>query len=120
MPFSAPFLNLVTDVRPSIRELPAREVAGRLDVGAVLLDVREREEFVAGHIEGAHWLGKGVLERDIVDLFPDTDGELLLYCGSGLRSVLAAEAAQRMGYRNVGSVAGGMAALSEHLPVVVD
>jgi rhodanese-related sulfurtransferase len=114
MAFSVQFLTLVCEVLPSIREVSVAQVHDRLAAGAVIVDVREREEYAAGHVTGARWLGKGVLERDIVELFPDGDVELLLYCGSGLRSALAAEAAQRMGYRNVASVRGGITALVEH------
>ena len=84
-----------------------RQVLARLPDGARLLDVREDSEWSAGHAAGAEHLGRGVLERDIESLVPDPGTELLLYCGGGYRSALAADALQKMGYTNVASMAGG-------------
>jgi rhodanese-related sulfurtransferase len=72
-----------------------------------VLDVREESEWAAGHIEGARYLGRGVLERDIEALVPELDRELVLYCGGGFRSALSADSLQQMGFRSVASLAGG-------------
>ena len=89
------------------------EARARLAVNpqAVLLDVREDNEWLAGHAEGAVHLGKGILERDIEKLYPDPQAEILMYCGGGFRSALTCDVAQKMGYRNVHSVIGGYQAL---------
>ena len=73
----------------------------------VLLDVREDNEWQAGHAAEAVHLGKGILERDLEKLFPDPKTEIIMYCGGGFRSALTADAAQKMGYRNVHSLIGG-------------
>ena len=78
---------------------------------AVLLDVREDSEWQRGHAVGAVHLGKGILERDIEKMFPDPKAEIIMYCGGGYRSVLTADVAQRMGYRNVHSLIGGFKGL---------
>jgi rhodanese-related sulfurtransferase len=101
------FLKLVDDARAHVREVAVDEAFARQRAGARLVDVREDGEWAAGHAAGAEHLGKGVIERDVEARIPDRDAEVLLYCGGGFRSVLAAEALQRMGYRNVASVAGG-------------
>jgi rhodanese-related sulfurtransferase len=84
-------------------------VLARLTLGEefVLIDVREEGEFAAGHIRGARHIGKGVIERDIEGKVPDKDADIVLYCGGGFRSVLAAEALQKMGYTRVKSMADG-------------
>ena len=74
---------------------------------ATLIDVREDNEFDAGHAAGAVHMGRGVIERDIVRTFPEKDTELILYCGGGYRSALATDMVQKMGYTNVWSMAGG-------------
>ena len=101
------FLKLVEEVRPRVREISVDEAWARQAAGARLIDVREDLEYAAGHAAGAEHLGKGVIERDIEARVPDRAAEVLLYCGGGYRSVLAADALQRMGYTNVASVAGG-------------
>lgn len=103
------FLALVDEARRRVREISADDVRQQLGTGRSfhLLDVREESEFEAGHLPGAVHLGKGILERDIERTVPDLDAEIVLYCGGGYRSVLAADALQRMGYRNVSSMAGG-------------
>lgn len=104
------FLKLVEDTRPRVREVSIADLQARLGApppGFQLIDVREDREWQAGHIPGARHLGKGVIERDIEAQIPDPEAELWLYCGGGFRSVLAGDALQRMGYRNVASVAGG-------------
>lgn len=81
--------------------------------GAVLLDVREDSEWASGHTAEAVHLGKGILERDLERLYPDPNQEIIMYCGGGYRSALTADAAQKMGYRNVHSLIGGYKALME-------
>jgi rhodanese-related sulfurtransferase len=118
MAHSPAFLALVEAVRPQVTTMDAATYARQRHhlPPHVLLDVREREEFEAGHIAGAEWLGKGILERDIESRHPGRDTRLYLYCGGGYRSILAAEALQRMGYRAVVSLDGGWKALKEWLP----
>lgn len=101
------FLKLAEEARASVHEVDVAEAKRRLAAGAILIDVREDSEWEAGHARGAIHLGKGVIERDIEKRIPDPDAELILYCGGGYRSALAANALGRMGYRNVSSMAGG-------------
>jgi rhodanese-related sulfurtransferase len=103
------FLKLVNEVRPKVKEITIEEARSRLaqDPKAVLLDVREDSEWAQGHAVQAQHLGKGILERDIEKMFPDRGTEIIMYCGGGYRSVLTADVAQRMGYRNVRSLIGG-------------
>jgi rhodanese-related sulfurtransferase len=109
------FLKLVNEVRPRIKELSVAQARERLanSPKAVLVDIREDREWEAGHAVEAVHLGKGVLERDLEKKFPDPNTELILYCGGGYRSALAAEVAQRMGYRNVYSLIGGYKGMLE-------
>lgn len=109
MDHSAAFLAIVNDARASVRELSIAETKERMESapGSHLIDVREDREWALGHVEGASHIGKGVIERDIEGAIPDKDAEIILYCGGGYRSVLAAAALQQMGYRNVASMAGG-------------
>jgi len=104
------FLKIVDDARSRVRETNVDEVRKRIDRGDkfVLVDVREDREFDADHIVGAVHLGKGVIERDIEAKYPDLDTELVLYCGGGFRSALAADNLQKMGYKNVISMDGGI------------
>ncbi len=104
------FLHLVQDVKKHIRETTVDEVKARLDRGEKLciVDVREESEWAKDHLPGAIHLGKGVLERDIEGRLPDAATEIILYCGGGFRSALAAENLQRMGYSNVLSMDGGI------------
>ena len=110
MKHSPGFLKLVDDAKRNIRETTVSEVADRLQRGDKFhfVDVREDDEWRAGHARGAMHLGKGVIERDIETKIPDKDEEIILYCGGGYRSALAAEALQKMGYTNVASMDGGM------------
>jgi rhodanese-related sulfurtransferase len=103
------FLKLVQDAKTRVPECTVDDVKKRLDMGDrfLLVDVREDREFVAGHIPGAVHIGKGVIERDIEAKVPDPATPLVLYCGGGFRSALAAEALQKMGYTNVISMDGG-------------
>ena len=104
------FLALVQDAKSRIRETTVDAVKKRLDAGEklTLLDVREEGEWAAGHIPGAAYLGKGIIERDIEARFPDPSTEIILYCGGGFRSALAADNLRAMGYANVVSMDGGM------------
>lgn len=103
------FLRVVNEARARIEEITIADARARLAANpkAVLLDVREDAEWLAGHAVEAQHLGKGILERDIEKRFPDADTELIMYCGGGYRSALTCEVAQRMGYRNVRSLIGG-------------
>lgn len=103
------FLQIVESVRGNIRECNVADVHARLSRGEkfLLLDVREQSEFVAGHLPTAKWLGKGIIERDIESVVPDPNTEMVLYCGGGFRSALAADNLQKMGYTNVISMDGG-------------
>ena len=98
---------------PRVREVSVAQARARLASGerVVLVDVREDGEWQKGHAVEAMHLGKGVLERDLEQALPDAGTEIILYCGGGFRSVLAGDAAQRMGYRNVWSLAGGYKAM---------
>src|SRR5512147_2313506 len=103
MDHSEEFLRLVDDAKSRISEVTIDDVLARQTAGARfrLVDVREDDEWRAGHARGAEHLGRGVIERDIVAKVPDKDEELILYCGGGFRSALAADMLQRMGYRRV-------------------
>jgi len=109
MEHSPGFLRLVEESRKRVRETTAEEVHARRRAGEAfhLVDVREDSEWEQGHAEGAVHLGKGVIERDVERQFPDADAEIVLYCGGGYRSALAADALQKMGYRRVRSMDGG-------------
>ncbi len=103
------FLALVDDAKQRIRECTAEEVKARVDAGEQFefVDVREESEYAKGHAAGARHLGKGVIERDIEQAVPDPAAPIVLYCGGGFRSALAADALQKMGYTNVVSMDGG-------------
>jgi rhodanese-related sulfurtransferase len=109
MKHSPAFLKLVNRRRARIGETNPKSVKRRMDEGEllVLIDVREESEWKAGHIRGAIHLSKGIIERDIEEKFPDKSSELILYCGGGFRSVLAAHNLKLMGYKNVISMDGG-------------
>ena len=115
MQHSEAFLKLVNASRARIRETSVDDVSRRLQAGEklTLVDVREDGEWQKGHIQGAVHLGKGIIERDAESKFPDKGRELILYCGGGFRSALAADALQQMGYTNVISMDGGWRAWSE-------
>ena len=112
MKHSEGFLNIVNDAKSRIREVTVAETQSR-NAEAKLIDVREDNEWEAGHAAGAIHLGKGIIERDIETTVPDKATELILYCGGGYRSALAADALQKMGYTNVFSMAGGWKAWKE-------
>jgi rhodanese-related sulfurtransferase len=103
------FLKLVESVRPHIKECTVADVKQRLDRGETfhLVDVREDHEWSAGHLPRATHLGKGIIERDIEAKIPDKKAPIVLYCGGGFRSALAADNLQKMGYTNVISMDGG-------------
>ena len=109
MQHSPGFLKLVNEARSRVKETTVDEARERLarNPKAVLMDVREDHEWQAGHAAQAIHLGKGILERDLEQRFPDPDAEIIMYCGGGYRSALTADAAQQMGYRNVYSLIGG-------------
>lgn len=113
MQHSPAFLKLVEETRPRIREVTIEQARERLarNPKAVLIDVREDHEWTQGHANEAVHLGKGIFERDLEKTVPDPTAEMILYCGGGYRSALAAEAAQKMGYKNVYSLAGGYKAM---------
>jgi len=113
MKHSAEFEAIVNDAKTRIKEVTVEETLERMKDGAVLIDVREDSEWGKEHALGAQHLGRGVIERDIVNAFPDKNAELILYCGGGYRSALAADNLQKMGYTNVFSMAGGWRAWNE-------
>jgi len=104
------FLKIVNDARSRVRETNVEDVKKRMDRGDkfLLVDVREESEFAKDHLPGAIHLGKGVIERDIEARVPELNSEMILYCGGGYRSALAADNLQKMGYTNVISMDGGI------------
>src|SRR5947209_15371853 len=119
MVHSKEFEALVGEARQRVREITVDELEARRARGERfrLIDVREDDEWRAGHARGAEHLGRGVIERDVVGRAPDKSEELILYCGGGFRSALAADNLQRMGYTRVRSLAGGWKAwLARGLP----
>ena len=115
MKHSEGFLKIVDDAKGRIREVSVEDTRARIaaDPKARLIDVREDDEWRAGHAAGAEHLGKGIIERDIEATVPTKSTELILYCGGGYRSALAADVLQEMGYTNVWSMAGGWKAWKE-------
>jgi rhodanese-related sulfurtransferase len=107
---SEAFLKIVADAKSRIRETTVAEVKRRRDAGERfhLVDVREDNEWAKGHLPGAVHLGKGIIERDIDTTISDRSAEIVLYCGGGFRSALAADNLQKMGYKNVISMDGGI------------
>ncbi|HEY4903254.1 MAG TPA: rhodanese-like domain-containing protein [Candidatus Sulfotelmatobacter sp.] len=104
------FLKIVDDAKTRIRETNVLDVKVRMDRGEkfILIDVREESEFAKDHLPGAIHLGKGIIERDVEARVPDLNAEMVLYCGGGFRSALAADNLQKMGYTNVISMDGGI------------
>jgi rhodanese-related sulfurtransferase len=104
------FLKIVDDAKTRVRETNVNGVKNKIDSGEkfILVDVREESEFAKDHLPGAIHLGKGIIERDIEARVPNLDAEIVLYCGGGFRSALAADNLQKMGYRNVVSMDGGI------------
>ncbi len=107
------FLELVNEAKSNIKECGVVRAQALVANGAVLIDVREDNEYEAAHAAGARHMGRGIIERDIVQTFPDKSTELVLYCGGGYRSALAADNLRKMGYTNVWSMDGGWAAWKE-------
>ncbi len=110
MQHSPRFLQLVQDARKRVREVKVDQVKARLDRGDkfILVDVREESEWAKDHLPGAMHLGRGILERDAEQKLPNPGAEIVLYCGGGFRSALAADNLQKMGYTNVFSMDGGI------------
>jgi len=104
------FLKIVDDAKSRVREISVEEVRRKQERGESFefVDVREDNEWAAGRAAGARHIGRGVLERDVESLVPDPNREIVLYCGGGFRSALAADNLQKMGYKNVLSMAGGI------------
>ena len=114
------FLALVEDAKTRVREITIEEHQAQSASGeaGILIDTREESEWAAGHAQGAIWLGKGIIERDIEANVPDHNAKLILYCGGGFRSAIAADNLQKMGYTNVLSLAGGWRAWTgANLPI---
>jgi rhodanese-related sulfurtransferase len=109
MAHGAKFLTLVNDAKKRVKETNVADVKRRMDAGEkfVLVDVREESEWAQGHLPGAIHLGKGIIERDVEQRVADTGAKVILYCGGGFRSALAADNLQKMGYGNVESMDGG-------------
>ena len=107
MQHSQEFLKLVEGAKNIVKEVTVEQTKERVQQGATLIDVREDNEWEAGHAKGAIHLGRGIIERDIVQSIPDKDKELILYCGGGFRSALSADNLQKMGYTNIYSMDGG-------------
>ncbi|MFM7152004.1 MAG: rhodanese-like domain-containing protein [Gemmataceae bacterium] len=103
-------LKLVNDARSHVRETNVDTVKSRIDRGEnlIIIDVCEESEFARDHIPGSIHMGKGIIERDIEQKYPDVDQEIILYCGGGFRSALAAENLKKMGYHNIVSMDGGI------------
>ena len=110
MKHSPRFLRIVEESRKRVRETTVDEVKARLDRHDqfVLVDVREDNEFAKDHLPGAVHLSRGIIERDIEEKYPDFNAPLVLYCGGGFRSAMAADNLQKMGYSNVISMDGGI------------
>lgn len=107
MKHSEEFLAIVNDAKSRVKECDVAGARTLVEKGAELIDVREDNEFEAGHAAGARHIGRGIIERDIVQTFPDKSTEIVLYCGGGYRSALAADMLGKMGYTNVWSLDGG-------------
>jgi rhodanese-related sulfurtransferase len=103
------FLKLVNEAKPYVKEISIDQARERLKENpqAILMDVREDREWEKDHAAQAIHLGKGILERDLEQMVPDQNREIIMYCGGGYRSVLTAQVAQKMGYKNVSSLIGG-------------
>jgi rhodanese-related sulfurtransferase len=113
MKHSKEFEAIVAEAKTRVKEITVEETLERIEQGAKLIDVREDNEFEAGHAAGSSHMGRGIIERDIVQTFPEKDAELILYCGGGYRSALATDMLQRMAYTNGWSMAGGWKAWKE-------
>jgi rhodanese-related sulfurtransferase len=117
------FLNIVNDAKKRVKETTTDAIKQRLDKkdAFILVDVREESEFAKDHLPTAIHLGKGIIERDVEECVPDLNAPLVLYCGGGFRSALAADNLQKMGYTNVLSMDGGIREWREkHFPLTTD
>jgi rhodanese-related sulfurtransferase len=117
------FLAIVSDAKTRVKEADFRDIKKRLDAGEklIVVDTREDNEWARGHIPNAIHLGKGIIERDVENTIPDKSAPLVLYCGGGFRSALAADNLQKMGYKNVISMDGGWRGWTEAgFPVAKD
>ena len=113
MQHSNEFLEIVNDAKSRVKEINVKQAQERINTGAIMIDVREDNEWNAGHVKGALHLGRGVIERDIINTIPQKATELILYCGGGFRSALSADNLQKMGYTNVLSMNGGWKAWND-------
>jgi rhodanese-related sulfurtransferase len=105
------FQKLVAEAKKHITEISPQDAAAKLNSGdAVVVDVREKDEWDEGHIPGASHMSRGTIELDIEEKVPDPNAMIICHCGGGGRSALAAETLQKMGYKNVHSMAGGLKA----------
>ena len=104
------FQELVAEAKKNITEISPNETKEALVRGAVVIDVREDDDWTEGHIKGAKHLSRGVIELEIEDEIPDLDQPIICYCGGGSRAALVTESLQKMGYENVRSIAGGFRA----------
>jgi rhodanese-related sulfurtransferase len=109
MDHSPGFLKLVNEAKPYVKEITIDQARERLTQNpqAILMDVREDREWEKDHAAQAIHLGKGILERDLEQIVPDQNREIIMYCGGGYRSVLTVQVAQKMGYKNVSSLISG-------------
>ena len=116
MQHSPRFLNIVNDAKSRVKQTSIHDVKGKIDRGEkfTLIDVREESEFAKDHLPGAIHMGRGIIERDIEMRIPDPNTPVVLYCGGGFRSALAADNLQKMGYTNVISMDGGVREWREH------
>jgi rhodanese-related sulfurtransferase len=117
------FLRLVEDSKKRVKETNVKDVKRKMDTGEafLLVDCREESEWARGHLPGAIHLSKGIIERDIEKAVPDPGAQIIIYCGGGFRSALAADNLQKMGYTNVISMDGGWRGWTEAgLPTVKD
>jgi len=120
---SPAFLSIVNDAKTRIKQENFQETKKRMDAGEkfILVDTREDSEWAGGHLPGAVHIGRGVIERDVEKVIPDKSATIVLYCGGGFRSALAADNLQKMGYQNVISMDGGWRGWTEaKFPVVKD
>ncbi len=118
MALTSRFQKLAADAKTRIKEITAKEASDQLKEGALLIDVRETEDFSKEHVTGAVHMSRGTIELKIEEMVPDTTSPIICYCGGGSRSALAADNLQKMGYANVASLAGGFKSWKEEgLPI---
>jgi len=123
MPHTNAFLDIVNDAKTRIQETNVAQTQAWIDQGETfrLVDTREDREWIQGHLPNAIHLSKGVIERDVLSAIPNKNDKIVLYCGGGYRSALAADNLQKMGYTNVWSMDGGVRGWVEaNLPMVTD